>query len=152
MHYTFWNFENIVTKPLRARKTNLRGLFQVLILPPYQKKGIGYRLLNGIYQHYLKDEKVLDITGRLLCILFLSRAADPTDFRNLLSKNRGFRGSRILVTFWAWANYMANLMQISTLMNTTMTAIFSIRVFLAEFFERERAKSKIGQFLNLIMV
>lgn len=29
---------------------------QVLVLPPYQKLGIGSELLSIIYQHYIKDK------------------------------------------------------------------------------------------------
>lgn len=35
---------------------------QFLILPPFQRKGIGSKLLNKIYEHYRDQEKVCDIT------------------------------------------------------------------------------------------
>ena len=41
---------------------------QVLILPPYQRKGHGRRLLTTIYNDLRKDSRVQDITG----ILFLN--------------------------------------------------------------------------------
>ena len=37
---------------------------QVLILPPFQRKGLGSKLLNTVYRHYLTDDKVVDITGK----------------------------------------------------------------------------------------
>lgn len=37
---------------------------QVLILPPYQRKGHGRRLLTAIYNDLKKDSRVRDITGR----------------------------------------------------------------------------------------
>ena len=47
-----------------AYPANVRPrISQVLVLPPYQKKGLGSRLLNTIYQHYMNDDKVVDITG-----------------------------------------------------------------------------------------
>jgi histone acetyltransferase 1 len=36
---------------------------QVLILPPYQRKGHGRRLLTAIYNDLRKDSRVQDITG-----------------------------------------------------------------------------------------
>ena len=39
---------------------------QALILPPFQRKGLGSRLLNTIYRQYFKDDKVVDITGKKL--------------------------------------------------------------------------------------
>ncbi len=36
---------------------------QVLILPPYQRKGHGRRLLTTIYNDLRKDSRVQDITG-----------------------------------------------------------------------------------------
>ncbi len=38
---------------------------QVLILPPYQRKGHGRRLLTAIYNDLRKDSRVQDITGML---------------------------------------------------------------------------------------
>lgn len=35
---------------------------QFLILPPFQRKGIGSKLLSTIYEHYQAQEKVCDIT------------------------------------------------------------------------------------------
>ncbi|KFM63409.1 Histone acetyltransferase type B catalytic subunit, partial [Stegodyphus mimosarum] len=35
---------------------------QMLILPPFQKKGLGSKLLEAIYDYYIKDSEVLDIT------------------------------------------------------------------------------------------
>lgn len=35
---------------------------QFLILPPFQRKGIGAKLLSAIYEHYQTKEKVCDIT------------------------------------------------------------------------------------------
>lgn len=35
---------------------------QFLVLPPFQRKGVGARLLQAIYNHYVSDDKVFDIT------------------------------------------------------------------------------------------
>ncbi|UYV83403.1 HAT1, partial [Cordylochernes scorpioides] len=35
---------------------------QMLVLPPFQKQGLGATLLQAIYHHYAADSKVLDIT------------------------------------------------------------------------------------------
>lgn len=35
---------------------------QVLVLPPYQKLGIGSELLHIIYQHYIKDKNCMSMT------------------------------------------------------------------------------------------
>lgn len=36
---------------------------QFLVLPPFQRKGLGAELLNVIYRSFLKDSNILDITG-----------------------------------------------------------------------------------------
>lgn len=47
---------------------------QMLILPPFQKKGLCAKLLNSVYKHYAFKADVIDITGIKLftfsCILF----------------------------------------------------------------------------------
>lgn len=35
---------------------------QVLVLPPYQKLGIGSELLHIIYQHYIRDKQCMSMT------------------------------------------------------------------------------------------
>lgn len=57
---------------------------QVLILPPYQRKGHGRRLLTAIYHDLRKDSRVRDITGRREMFLrigknYLCLAEDPSD-------------------------------------------------------------------------
>lgn len=39
---------------------------QMLVLPPFQRRGLGARLLCTVYQHYRRLDSVLDITGKLL--------------------------------------------------------------------------------------
>ncbi len=41
---------------------------QMLILPPFQRLGLGARLLDTVERHFWKDNKVIDITGRLFKI------------------------------------------------------------------------------------
>ena len=38
---------------------------QMLILPPFQRQGLGAKLLNIVERHYWKNSKVVDITGNL---------------------------------------------------------------------------------------
>ena len=37
---------------------------QMLILPPFQRQGLGAKLLNVVSKHYWANPKVVDITGR----------------------------------------------------------------------------------------
>jgi len=73
-----------------AYPANIRPrVSQVLTLPPYQKKGLGSRLLNGIYQHYFKDDKVVDITVEDPSEDFV-RLRDFVDTKNCLEKVETF--------------------------------------------------------------
>lgn len=36
---------------------------QMLILPPFQRKGLCAKLLNSVYKHYNSNSDVIDITG-----------------------------------------------------------------------------------------
>merc|ERR1719323_1500748 len=58
---------------------------QVLILPPFQRKGLGSKLLNTVYRHYLTDDKVVDITVEDPSEEFV-RLRDFVDAQNCLSK------------------------------------------------------------------
>jgi hypothetical protein len=59
----------------------------MLILPPYQRKGHGRRLLTAIYNDFRKDSRVQDITGNLFMnfrrynwnYFFFYLAEDPSD-------------------------------------------------------------------------
>jgi hypothetical protein len=35
----------------------------MLVLPPFQRIGLGAQLLDNIYRHYTKQPRVTDITG-----------------------------------------------------------------------------------------
>jgi len=73
-----------------AYPANIRPrISQVLTLPPYQKKGLGSRLLNSIYQHYFKDEKVVDITVEDPSEDFV-RLRDFVDTKNCLKSVESF--------------------------------------------------------------
>lgn len=48
---------------------------QMFILPPFQKKGLGAEMLQGIYNYYTGRRDVIDITGKLL-IMQAFRVAD----------------------------------------------------------------------------
>ena len=39
---------------------------QFLVLPPFQRLGLGAELLNVIYRSFLKDSNILDITGKII--------------------------------------------------------------------------------------
>ena len=41
---------------------------QMLVLPPFQRIGVGLQLLEKIYKYYISQPRVVDITG-LFCIL-----------------------------------------------------------------------------------
>jgi histone acetyltransferase 1 len=34
----------------------------MLILPPYQRQGLGAQLLQAVYRHYCTDARICDIT------------------------------------------------------------------------------------------
>jgi len=73
-----------------AYPANIRPrVSQVLTLPPFQKKGLGSRLLNGIYQHYFKDTKVVDITVEDPSEDFV-RLRDFVDAKNCLQSVESF--------------------------------------------------------------
>ena len=41
---------------------------QLLVLPPFQRMGLGAELLNVVYRSFLKDSDILDITGTFLLV------------------------------------------------------------------------------------
>ena len=43
---------------------------QMLILPPFQRKGLGSLLLDTAQKFYWKNDRVIDITGRLRCLYY----------------------------------------------------------------------------------
>jgi len=47
-----------------GRDTNMMRprISQMLVLPPYQRQGLGSQLLETVYRNYLNDDKVIDIT------------------------------------------------------------------------------------------
>lgn len=50
-----------------AYPKNIRPrISQFLVLPPFQRQGIGANLLRTIYDHYKIMDEVLDITGKSL--------------------------------------------------------------------------------------
>lgn len=42
----------------------------MLVLPPFQRMGLGAEMLNTIYSNYQSDARVLDITGEEKILLF----------------------------------------------------------------------------------
>jgi len=73
-----------------AYPANIRPrVSQVLTLPPYQKKGQGSHLLNAIYKHYFKDERVVDITVEDPSEDFV-RLRDFVDTKNCLKSVESF--------------------------------------------------------------
>ncbi len=47
-----------------AYPTHVRPrISQMLVLPPFQKQGLGAKMLDAVQAHYWKDDKVVDITG-----------------------------------------------------------------------------------------
>ncbi|CAG2059900.1 unnamed protein product, partial [Timema podura] len=47
-----------------AYPKNIRPrISQMLVLPPYQRRGLGEKLLSTMYQHYINDKRVIDITA-----------------------------------------------------------------------------------------
>ena len=55
---------------------------QMLVLPPFQRQGLGAKLLHAVSKHYWSIPKVVDITGRTKFLLF------PTLLKLLISMNR----------------------------------------------------------------
>lgn len=49
-----------------AYPVNIRPrISQMLILPPFQRMGLGAQLLCSVYKHYIPQSDVLDITGNV---------------------------------------------------------------------------------------
>jgi len=69
-----------------GRQTNMKRprIGQMLVLPPYQRKGLGARLLNTLYRNYLKDDSVVDITVEDPADNFV-RLRDFVDTKNCLA-------------------------------------------------------------------
>jgi len=68
-----------------GRETNMKRprISQMLILPPYQKRGLGSELLNTVYRFYWGDSKVVDITVEDPSDNFV-RLRDAVDTKNCL--------------------------------------------------------------------
>jgi len=70
---------------------------QMLVLPPYQRRGLGSQLLETVYKNYLGDEKVTDITVEDPSDNFV-RLRDFVDTKNCL-KLDAFAKSEVLNGF-----------------------------------------------------
>jgi len=68
-----------------GRQKNMKRprISQMLVLPPYQRKGLGAALLNTLYRNYLKDDSVVDITVEDPSDNFI-RLRDFVDTKNCL--------------------------------------------------------------------
>ena len=44
---------------------------QMLVLPPFQRKGLGAEMLLAVQNHYCNNEKVVDITGEIIYVFEL---------------------------------------------------------------------------------
>lgn len=42
---------------------------QMLVLPPFQRNGVGLQLLDKIYRYYISQPRVVDITGLFYILL-----------------------------------------------------------------------------------
>ncbi|XP_065309933.2 histone acetyltransferase type B catalytic subunit isoform X1 [Dermacentor albipictus] len=68
-----------------AYPTHIRPrISQMLVLPPYQKMGLGTELLQGVYNFYRDRSDVLDITGMEDPSEVFTRLRDFVDARNCL--------------------------------------------------------------------
>lgn len=81
-----------------GRDTNMMRprISQMLVLPPFQRQGLGSQLLETVYRNYLKDDKVIDITVEDPSDNFV-RLRDYVDTKNCLklpsfSKEKVFKG------------------------------------------------------------
>ena len=45
---------------------------QMLVLPPFQRLGLGAEMLQTIYNNYLRDKSVVDITGEFFLLYSIS--------------------------------------------------------------------------------
>jgi len=70
---------------------------QMLVLPPYQRKGLGSQLLETVYRNYLSDDKVIDITVEDPSDNFV-RLRDFVDTKNCL-KLSAYEKSKVLNGF-----------------------------------------------------
>lgn len=87
---------------------------QVLILPPYQRKGHGRRLLTTIYHDLKKDSRVQDITG-----MWVERF-QRKDFSFYLAEDPSdeFLALRDLVAFELCQKHLPNLFSKSAILKT----------------------------------
>lgn len=60
--FAFTGYATVYLYFAYPNKTRPR-ISQFLVLPPYQRLGLGAELLNVVYRSYLKDPNILDITG-----------------------------------------------------------------------------------------
>merc|ERR1712046_27845 len=82
-----------------GRETNMTRprISQMLVLPPYQRRGLGSQLLETVYKNYLSDAKVIDITVEDPSDNFV-RLRDFVDTKNCL-KLKEFEKSEVLNGF-----------------------------------------------------
>lgn len=78
---------------------------QMLVLPPYQRRGLGAQLLETVYRNYGGDDKVIDITVEDPSDNFV-RLRDFVDTRNCLklseySKSEVLKGFSVSITLAA---------------------------------------------------
>nr|CAG4644809.1 EOG090X06NC [Leptodora kindtii] len=59
--YAFCGYSTVYLYYAYPNMTRPR-ISQFLVLPPFQRMGIGAELLNIVYRHFLKDSSILDIT------------------------------------------------------------------------------------------
>lgn len=84
--YTIMGYMTVYEYYAYSRQTNMKRprISQMLVLPPFQRKGLGARLLNTVYRNYLKDESVVDITVEDPSDNFV-RLRDFVDTKNCLA-------------------------------------------------------------------
>merc|ERR1712126_326890 len=82
-----------------GRQTNMKRprVSQMLILPPYQRQGLGAALLNTLYRNYLTDSSVVDITVEDPSDNFV-RLRDFVDTQNCL-KLPAFSKEQVMLGF-----------------------------------------------------
>lgn len=82
-----------------SRQTNMKRprISQMLVLPPFQRRGLGAQLLNTVYRNYLKDESVVDITVEDPSDNFV-RLRDFVDTKNCLASSV-FSQEKVLAGF-----------------------------------------------------
>lgn len=84
-HYTTVGYLTVYEYYAYGRETNKKRprVAQMLVLPPFQRLGLGSRLLDAVYSHYRADRTVVDITVEDPSDNFV-RLRDFVDTRNCL--------------------------------------------------------------------